>query len=223
MDADTAGVGSRCRSRQSWKCACYFGGTRWRVCCFGVGVHRHEVCRRVLSHLPSPSGGPKITSKSQHVRAEVSARAGFVCACTANLSLITFSALRHTACGIVDALESQQDGDGENAAASDGRTADEYSRTARAPRCHIPRRRRGLAVVVTSLSAAAGSFTVFGPRAYTRQSGTPVIVRDTFAVRNPAVPYQIRIRVDGVADQRLMNVPRRRHDGSVFERTSFLP
>ena len=58
-----------------------------------------------------------------------------------------------------------------------------------------------------SLSAAGGSFTVFGPQVYTRQTGAPVLVRDTFAVRNPSAQYQVRIRVNGVASALVSELP----------------
>ena len=42
--------------------------------------------------------------------------------------------------------------------------------------------------------SAAGSFTVFGAKVYTRATGKPVTVRDAFTVRNTSVPYSLRIR-----------------------------
>lgn len=47
--------------------------------------------------------------------------------------------------------------------------------------------------------ASAGTFTAFGPRAYQRNTGTPVTVRTTFSVLNPSTQYLLRIRVQGVA------------------------
>src|SRR5437867_10377587 len=47
--------------------------------------------------------------------------------------------------------------------------------------------------------AAAGTFTAFGPRVYTRRTATPVTVRNAFNVSNPSTQYTIRIRVNGVA------------------------
>src|SRR5439155_25215566 len=47
--------------------------------------------------------------------------------------------------------------------------------------------------------AAAGSFTAFGPRVYTRTTGAPVTVRNAFNISNPSTQYSIRIRVNRVA------------------------
>src|SRR6202008_317509 len=57
--------------------------------------------------------------------------------------------------------------------------------------------RRALFVLLVLLSVAAllvyaGTFTVFGPKNYTRGTGAPVTVTDTFSVINPNTQYTLK-------------------------------
>ena len=51
-------------------------------------------------------------------------------------------------------------------------------------------------LLFASVASAAGDFTVFGPKVYTRAAGKPVTARDVFIVQNPSLPYSLRIRGD---------------------------
>ena len=57
-----------------------------------------------------------------------------------------------------------------------------------------------LAVLACASAAPrAGTVTVFGPRTYTRTTGQPVTVSDTFDVATPTGSYTLRVESDGIA------------------------
>ena len=55
----------------------------------------------------------------------------------------------------------------------------------------------GFLLVAASGLADAGTFTLFGPRTFTRATGAPVT--ETFTFSAPAAPYVLRVESDGVA------------------------
>ena len=57
----------------------------------------------------------------------------------------------------------------------------------------------GLAALLWSTAAQAGTFAVFGPRDYRRATGSPQTIRDTFTIQQAAVPYKLRIINGGAA------------------------
>lgn len=48
--------------------------------------------------------------------------------------------------------------------------------------------------------ARAGTFSVYGPKSYTRQTGTPVAVTDVFTVYNPNTQYTLHVVNGGLQD-----------------------
>ncbi|MGH7831720.1 MAG: hypothetical protein ACREP8_16260, partial [Candidatus Binatia bacterium] len=58
------------------------------------------------------------------------------------------------------------------------------------------------AAVLISLPSAAfsGNFVAFGPQSYTRGSGSPVTVTNSFAVLNPNTTYTLKIYNSGLTD-----------------------
>lgn len=62
-----------------------------------------------------------------------------------------------------------------------------------------------LLVLAIAANAAAGTFTVFGPKSYARATSSPDTVTDTFTIRNPAGTYTLRL-LDGDSEQRLTRV-----------------
>jgi len=57
----------------------------------------------------------------------------------------------------------------------------------------------GLLLVAVIAPATAGTFTAYGPHDFKRATGAPQTEHDTFKVKNPAVPYRIRIDNGGTA------------------------
>ncbi len=56
-----------------------------------------------------------------------------------------------------------------------------------------------VAFFATATSATAGTFTAFGPKAYVRDTGTPVIATDGFSVLNPATTYTLQVTNNGIS------------------------
>ncbi len=56
-----------------------------------------------------------------------------------------------------------------------------------------------LGLLMTACSAVAGTFTVFGPQKYQRQTGQPQTVSATFSVLNPNTQYTLHIDNSGVS------------------------
>src|SRR5262249_51637804 len=49
-------------------------------------------------------------------------------------------------------------------------------------------------------SSRAGTWNVFGPKNYVRQSGSPVAVTDTFSIVNPNTTYTLHLQNGGLVD-----------------------
>src|SRR5260221_256630 len=48
-------------------------------------------------------------------------------------------------------------------------------------------------LIIFSIPAFAGTFTVFGPKTYVRRAGKPAAVVDTFTVLSPNTQYTLRV------------------------------
>jgi hypothetical protein len=54
-------------------------------------------------------------------------------------------------------------------------------------------------LAVGTVSAAAGTFTAFGPKTYVRDTGSPVTVTDSFSVLNPSTTYTLQVANNGIS------------------------
>lgn len=57
-----------------------------------------------------------------------------------------------------------------------------------------------LAALTAALCASAGTWNAYGPVTYTRGSGTPVVVTNTFNVLNPNTQYTLHVVNGGLTD-----------------------
>jgi RHS repeat-associated protein len=57
-----------------------------------------------------------------------------------------------------------------------------------------------LALLTFGIPAFAGTFTAFGPQTYTRTTGAPVSVSNTFSIPNPSTQYTLRVDNGGLTD-----------------------
>jgi hypothetical protein len=55
-------------------------------------------------------------------------------------------------------------------------------------------------IALLSSSCFAGTWTAYGPRSYTRGTGSPVTVSDTFTILNPNTQYTLRVHNGGLVD-----------------------
>jgi hypothetical protein len=55
-------------------------------------------------------------------------------------------------------------------------------------------------LILLALPSWAGTWNTFGPKSYTRPSGSPVTVTDTFSVRNAGVQYTLHLQNGGLQD-----------------------
>src|SRR5258708_27004182 len=54
-------------------------------------------------------------------------------------------------------------------------------------------------MLLCSGSIYAGTFNAFGPKSYTRATGTPITVSDTFSILNPSTQYTLHVQNSGVS------------------------
>src|ERR1051326_8834519 len=55
-------------------------------------------------------------------------------------------------------------------------------------------------IALLSTTCFAGTWTAYGPRTYTRGTGSPVTVSDTFTILNPNTQYTLRVHNGGLMD-----------------------
>ncbi len=57
-----------------------------------------------------------------------------------------------------------------------------------------------IVIALLSTTCLAGTWTAYGPRTYTRGTGAPVTVSDTFTILNPSTQYTLRVHNGGLLD-----------------------
>src|SRR5437667_4557631 len=56
-----------------------------------------------------------------------------------------------------------------------------------------------LAILLGPCPAFAGTFTVFGPQTYVRNTGQPITVSNAFSILNPNTQYTLHIQNSGIS------------------------